>query len=404
MGLMNDDDLPPLVDALEDADLPAQRRRLLRIGGPALAEALLALGPSTPAAPPLPLLLGAPESAARWRAARGRLHAAAAAGDAGRPDAGSAAQPHPGAGARVRAAGPRAGAGHPGARRVRLRAGRRHRQPPRRPSGGGAGRRGAAVQRRGSGRLRPRRGRRLPGRRARGRGRAPGVEAAGQPAGRRCHAGARAPVQRAALSRRGAGAGHRGRPRRRAAGRSACARCTPGSTARASGPRSSASRASATTRTSRSRCGPSTRRTPSGTRARRWGRSCWVWPRWGCRAAIARGTGAGVLRVRSGRARGGPARRRLERAEQSVRVQPGNLVAGSPRKPATRIASRPEVSSRAHPHPREAPHVSERRYRTIIEPHRIKVVEPIRMTTRAERERLLHAAGLQPVRAARRAT
>jgi tryptophanase len=37
--------------------------------------------------------------------------------------------------------------------------------------------------------------------------------------------------------------------------------------------------------------------------------------------------------------------------------------------------------------------MNEPRYRTIIEPHRIKVVEPIRMTTRAERERLLAAAG-----------
>jgi tryptophanase len=37
--------------------------------------------------------------------------------------------------------------------------------------------------------------------------------------------------------------------------------------------------------------------------------------------------------------------------------------------------------------------MSEPRYRTIIEPHRIKVVEPIRMTTRAERERLLADAG-----------
>jgi tryptophanase len=32
-------------------------------------------------------------------------------------------------------------------------------------------------------------------------------------------------------------------------------------------------------------------------------------------------------------------------------------------------------------------------FRTIIEPHRVKVVEPIRMTTRAERESLLRAAG-----------
>jgi tryptophanase len=38
--------------------------------------------------------------------------------------------------------------------------------------------------------------------------------------------------------------------------------------------------------------------------------------------------------------------------------------------------------------------VSEPRYRTIIEPHRVKVVEPIRMTTRAEREALLQSAGL----------
>ena len=38
--------------------------------------------------------------------------------------------------------------------------------------------------------------------------------------------------------------------------------------------------------------------------------------------------------------------------------------------------------------------MTEPRYRTIIEPHRVKVVEPIRMTTRAEREVLLHDAGL----------
>jgi tyrosine phenol-lyase len=38
--------------------------------------------------------------------------------------------------------------------------------------------------------------------------------------------------------------------------------------------------------------------------------------------------------------------------------------------------------------------MSEPHYRTIIEPHRIKVVEPIRMTTRAERERLLEGAGM----------
>ncbi|MBV8667967.1 MAG: tyrosine phenol-lyase, partial [Candidatus Eremiobacteraeota bacterium] len=32
-------------------------------------------------------------------------------------------------------------------------------------------------------------------------------------------------------------------------------------------------------------------------------------------------------------------------------------------------------------------------FHTIIEPFRIKAVEPIRMTSRAEREQLLHAAG-----------
>jgi tryptophanase len=37
--------------------------------------------------------------------------------------------------------------------------------------------------------------------------------------------------------------------------------------------------------------------------------------------------------------------------------------------------------------------VVEPRYRTIIEPHRVKVVEPIRMTTRALREELLRGAG-----------
>lgn len=36
---------------------------------------------------------------------------------------------------------------------------------------------------------------------------------------------------------------------------------------------------------------------------------------------------------------------------------------------------------------------TEHRFRTIIEPHRVKVIEPIRLTTRAERERLLAAAG-----------
>ena len=37
--------------------------------------------------------------------------------------------------------------------------------------------------------------------------------------------------------------------------------------------------------------------------------------------------------------------------------------------------------------------MNEPRYRTIIEPHKIKVVEPIRMTTRRERQGLLEAAG-----------
>lgn len=38
--------------------------------------------------------------------------------------------------------------------------------------------------------------------------------------------------------------------------------------------------------------------------------------------------------------------------------------------------------------------MTEPRYRTIIEPHRVKVVEPIRMTSRAEREAFLIGAGL----------
>src|SRR5262252_66462 len=41
---------------------------------------------------------------------------------------------------------------------------------------------------------------------------------------------------------------------------------------------------------------------------------------------------------------------------------------------------------------REETAVTEPQYRTIIEPHRVKVVEPIRMTTRAEREEFLAAA------------
>ena len=40
--------------------------------------------------------------------------------------------------------------------------------------------------------------------------------------------------------------------------------------------------------------------------------------------------------------------------------------------------------------------------KTIIEPFRIKIVEPLRVTTRAERERILRRGGLQPVQRARR--
>ena len=42
------------------------------------------------------------------------------------------------------------------------------------------------------------------------------------------------------------------------------------------------------------------------------------------------------------------------------------------------------------------------RFRTIIEPFRIKCVEPVRLTTAAERDATLQARRLQPVPAARR--
>jgi len=59
MGLVDEDELPPLLDPLDDAGLPVQRRRLLRMAAPALVEALSALDTTDRAAPPLPLLLGA---------------------------------------------------------------------------------------------------------------------------------------------------------------------------------------------------------------------------------------------------------------------------------------------------------------------------------------------------------
>jgi 3-oxoacyl-[acyl-carrier-protein] synthase-1 len=55
MGLIDDTELPPLVDALEGADLPVQRRRRLRMAGPALGEALAAVPEAAP------LILGGPE-------------------------------------------------------------------------------------------------------------------------------------------------------------------------------------------------------------------------------------------------------------------------------------------------------------------------------------------------------
>ena len=56
LGLVNDEDLPTLSDALEDADLPVDRRRLLRMAAPALHEALGNLRE------PVPVFLGAPEA------------------------------------------------------------------------------------------------------------------------------------------------------------------------------------------------------------------------------------------------------------------------------------------------------------------------------------------------------
>jgi 3-oxoacyl-[acyl-carrier-protein] synthase-1 len=56
MGLVKDEELPPLVDPLENAKLPVQRRRLLRMAAPAIAEALADVRE------PVPLLLATAEA------------------------------------------------------------------------------------------------------------------------------------------------------------------------------------------------------------------------------------------------------------------------------------------------------------------------------------------------------
>ena len=307
-----------------------QRRRLLRMGAPALAECLAGLGPSTPAAPPLPLLLGAPEA----RPGGGQPAVDFTLLQQLATQAGQtldlAAQP-------IRAQGRASGLLALEQALGILARGESDcvliggidsylDSPP----VAGAGRRGAAVQRRGSGWLHPRRGRRLPGRRARGRRRAHGDAAAGQPAGRR--ASARSPGTFTASSpieargwRRPSRPSSIGSPQ---AGARAHA-CTRASTARASGPRSSASRASATTRASRSRCGPSTRRTPSGTWARRWGRSMLGLAALGLRGGYRAGPALVYCGLGSRGARRGAARRRLSRRSSGCASRPRKRRANS---------------------------------------------------------------------------
>lgn len=60
LALVPDDALPPLAEPLESAGLTARQARMLRLAGPALAEALEALPPDSPKPP---LLLALPEAA-----------------------------------------------------------------------------------------------------------------------------------------------------------------------------------------------------------------------------------------------------------------------------------------------------------------------------------------------------
>ena len=66
MGLVDDGELPPLVEELEDRPLSMREERLARIGGPALCEALPA-----PPREPIPVLLGIAEPRAEGRQAIG---------------------------------------------------------------------------------------------------------------------------------------------------------------------------------------------------------------------------------------------------------------------------------------------------------------------------------------------